>query len=331
MVIKKNTIGPCLGGQRRPGAPVAGGLIARCDGFADPTHTIRAFKVTADSLGAVFHEHCRAVDIEQRAGAWPDGVAAWLGEPLPLQTVGLMMFVAARVARLIDLVAGFANCMLSIKQIEEERCWSVAGCARGPTATAVPRASTSPPWPPGSHGGTASPPTHLRDAPVMRCWSGIEGFTPDGLPASGFQLGLVAILDKLRQIFSALARVSAYATSKNLLEKSSDDLAELRMRGVNLIYLGVELGATAVLKRILKGATQESMPRALERARGAGLKVSAAIILGLGGGAGCEEHIVGKAELINRQPSTYLSTLKLALDDSVASECLAAPDDEFKL
>jgi radical SAM superfamily enzyme YgiQ (UPF0313 family) len=111
-----------------------------------------------------------------------------------------------------------------------------------------------------------------------------------------------AILDKLRQTFSALARVSAYATSKNLLEKSSDDLAELRMRGVNLINLGIESGATAVLKRIRKGATQESMPRALERAHGAGLKVSAAIILGLGGGAGWEEHISGKAVLINRQP-----------------------------
>jgi len=103
------------------------------------------------------------------------------------------------------------------------------------------------------------------------------------------------------------------------------------MRGVDLIYLGIVSGATAVLKRILKSATQEPMPRTLERARGAGHNVSAAIILGLGVGAGCEEHIMGKAELINRQPSTYLSTLKLTLDDSVTSECLAAPDDGFKL
>jgi len=69
-----------------------------------------------------------------------------------------MMFVAAPVARLINLVAGFASCMLSVKQTKEERFWLVAGCARGPTATAAPRASTSPPWPPGTHGGIAFPP-----------------------------------------------------------------------------------------------------------------------------------------------------------------------------
>ena len=156
-------------------------------------------------------------------------------------------------------------------------------------------------------------------------------FLADGDAVTLSMDSLGAILDKLRRTFPALARVSAYATPKNLLEKSSDDLAELKERGLNLIYLGIESGATAVLKRIRKGATQGSMARALERAHGAGLKVSATVILGLGGGAGWEEHIAGTAELINRQPPTYLSTLQLTLDDGVAGEFLAAQDDGFQL
>lgn len=156
-------------------------------------------------------------------------------------------------------------------------------------------------------------------------------FLADGDAVTLSMDSLGAILDKLRRTFPDLARVSAYATPKNLLEKSSDDLAELRMRGLNLIYLGIESGATAVLKRIRKGATQESMARALERAHGAGLKVSATVILGLGGGAGWEAHIAGTAELINRQPPTYLSTLQLTLGDGVAGKFLAAQDDGFQL
>ena len=155
-------------------------------------------------------------------------------------------------------------------------------------------------------------------------------FLADGDAVAISTQSLVAILDKLRQSFPDLARVSAYATPKNLLEKSADDLAELRNRGLSLIYLGIESGATAVLKRIRKGATQESMARALERARAAGLKVSATVILGLAGGAGWEEHIAGTAELINRQPPAYLSTLQLHLDDSVTDDFLAAQNPDFQ-
>ena len=141
---------------------------------------------------------------------------------------------------------------------------------------------------------------------------------------------LLEILDYLSARLPNLARVSAYATPKNLNEKSIEDLAALRGKKLNLVYLGIESGATAVLKRIKKGASQASHAKALARAREAGLKVSATVILGLGGKAGWEEHIAGTADLVNREPPTYLSTLQLDLEPAVFANFMEAQEPGFE-
>ena len=127
---------------------------------------------------------------------------------------------------------------------------------------------------------------------------------------------LLAILDKLRATFPALARVSCYATPINLNKKSATDLASLKAAGLSLVYLGVESGSDEILKRIHKG-TASAMESALKRADDAGLKVSATVILGLGGKALWRDHIEQTAALINRQPPQYLSTLQLGLDEDM--------------
>ncbi len=139
---------------------------------------------------------------------------------------------------------------------------------------------------------------------------------------------LLAILDKLAATFPELARVSAYATPKNLLDKPAEELAALKARKLSLVYMGIESGANAVLKRVKKGASQTTHARALGRAREGGLKVSATVILGLGGRAAWREHIAGTAELINREAPAFLSTLQLGLEDRMTDEFLAAWDSD---
>ncbi|UCH74470.1 MAG: radical SAM protein [Rhodospirillales bacterium] len=141
---------------------------------------------------------------------------------------------------------------------------------------------------------------------------------------------LIEILDYLAARLPNLSRVSAYATPKNLNEKSIEELAALRETKLSLVYLGIESGATAVLKRIRKGASQDSLAKALGRAREAGLKVSATVILGLGGRAAWEDHIAGTAELVNREPPTYLSTLQLDLEPAVYSRFIDAQEPGFE-
>ena len=119
------------------------------------------------------------------------------------------------------------------------------------------------------------------------------------------------ILDKLQTAFPQLARVSAYATPVSILRKSQQELEALCQHGLNQLYLGIESGSTDLLKRIRKGTTQRSMGEALDKARDAGIKVSATVILGLGGQGHWQEHIDETAELINQHPPAFLSTLQL--------------------
>ena len=141
---------------------------------------------------------------------------------------------------------------------------------------------------------------------------------------------LLALLARLRDRLPALRRVSCYATPINLLRKSVEDLARLRAAGLRLIYVGIESGDPGILRRIRKGATRASMTEALERARAAGLKVSATVILGLGGRGRWREHIAGTAELVNRVPPTYLSTLQLRLDPAEEPRFMAAFGEPFR-
>ena len=131
---------------------------------------------------------------------------------------------------------------------------------------------------------------------------------------------LLAILAALHAAFPQLERVSSYALPANLLKKSLAELTQLREAGLRLIYYGIETGAAELLKRITKGATPEAMVTGLIRAKQAGLKISATVILGLGGQTCWQEHIDATAELVNRVELDYLSTLQLMLDPTIEAE-----------
>ncbi len=141
---------------------------------------------------------------------------------------------------------------------------------------------------------------------------------------------LRAILDKLHDTFPNLNRVSAYATPGNILKKKPGELEELAARKMPLFYFGIETGAPVMLKKITKGATQKGMVEALIKAREAGLKISATVILGLGGKKYWEEHIQGTVELLSQAPVTYLSTLQLYLEEIAYEEFMTKFGEPFE-
>ncbi|MCC8998195.1 MAG: radical SAM protein [Candidatus Contendobacter sp.] len=131
---------------------------------------------------------------------------------------------------------------------------------------------------------------------------------------------LLDILATLRAAFPRLERVSSYALPANLLKKSAAELAQLRENGLTLLYYGIETGSADLLKRITKGATPEAMVTGLTKAKQAGLKISATVILGLGGQTYWREHIDATADLVNQVKLDYLSTLQLMLDPMIYDE-----------
>lgn len=125
---------------------------------------------------------------------------------------------------------------------------------------------------------------------------------------------LIEILVSLSRNFPRLTRVSCYAMPSNLIRKSAAELEQLRAAGLSLLYFGLESGHDPLLRIIRKGATAAMMAKALEKAAAANMKVSATVILGLGGKALWEPHVRDTAALVNTAPVTYLSTLQLGLD-----------------
>jgi len=142
---------------------------------------------------------------------------------------------------------------------------------------------------------------------------------------------LITILDALKAALPRVSRVSCYATPSNILNKSVDDLVLLKEKGLNLLYLGIESGSNFILKKITKGATQNSIAKAMIKADEAGLKVSGTVILGLGGKQHWQEHIDGTIALLNRAPITYLSTLQLHLEPDIIEEFQTKYGEPFEI
>lgn len=142
---------------------------------------------------------------------------------------------------------------------------------------------------------------------------------------------LLAILRELATVLPGLTRVSCYATPGNLMKKRVEELVLLREHKLNLLYVGIESGSELILKKITKGATQRTMIEVLHKAQAGGMKVSATVILGLGGKRYSEEHIDGTIALLNSAPVTYLSTLQLYLDESLEEEFFRKHGEPFEM
>jgi radical SAM superfamily enzyme YgiQ (UPF0313 family) len=138
-------------------------------------------------------------------------------------------------------------------------------------------------------------------------------FIADGDPLVMDMSLWLRILGRLSNTFPELRRVSAYATAKNVLEKSHDDLVALREAGLTLLYIGPESGDPVTLKRIVKGGTFEEHADAAKKARGAGMKLSVIMLLGAGGVDRTEQHASESARLITEMDPEFLSALTLTI------------------
>jgi len=124
---------------------------------------------------------------------------------------------------------------------------------------------------------------------------------------------LLKILRTGYGLFPRLDRVTSYANPGNLLEKSEDELREIRKAGLTMIYYGVESGDEDLLKRIKKQATTREMIQGCAKAHRAGLDISVTVLLGLAGKAGSERHAKQTAEVLNQISPLYISALTLML------------------
>jgi radical SAM superfamily enzyme YgiQ (UPF0313 family) len=117
------------------------------------------------------------------------------------------------------------------------------------------------------------------------------------------------ILDTARSELPHLSRVSCYAMAENILDKTPDELRELRERGLSLLYIGPESGDDPTLKRIAKGSTYAAHVEAAHKAHEAGMRISVIALLGIGGTERSQEHAERTAALVTEMNPEYFSAL----------------------
>ena len=124
---------------------------------------------------------------------------------------------------------------------------------------------------------------------------------------------LLEILRTIRDLFPECSRVTSYASARDILLKTPEELRQLREAGLEMVYLGLESGSERILKAINKGVTVEETIQACLKAREAGIRLSVTQITGLAGQDGMEENAVESARALSRIKPEYIGIMTLTL------------------
>ena len=126
---------------------------------------------------------------------------------------------------------------------------------------------------------------------------------------------LLDILSHIRLRFPFCERVTAYATARDILGKSEEELRLLRKEGLSMVYVGAESGDPVILKQVHKNVTTDQMRKAAEKLKRCGIALSLTLISGLGGRERLREHALASAQLVSDMKPEYLGFLTLMLDE----------------
>ncbi|HHW43647.1 MAG TPA: radical SAM protein [Desulfotomaculum sp.] len=148
---------------------------------------------------------------------------------------------------------------------------------------------------------------------IARGWDGRRVFLQDGDALVYPFPRLKEVLEHLNEKFPSLERVGAYATARDILQKSPAELKILKELKLGILYMGVESGDEEILRRVGKGVNYRQMVEAGRRVKEAGIALSVTVILGLGGVEDSERHALATAEILTEIDPDYAGALTLTL------------------
>ena len=131
---------------------------------------------------------------------------------------------------------------------------------------------------------------------------------------------LIQILGLVYGLFPECERVTCYASPTSLHIKSEEDLKLLQQHGLTMVYMGLESGCDAVLKRMNKGHDAASIIAAGQKARRCGLKLSVTAISGLGSRELMREHAIDTAKALSAMKPEYIGLLTLMVEHGTPLE-----------
>ncbi|WP_251859432.1 radical SAM protein [Clostridium sp. Marseille-Q2269] len=126
---------------------------------------------------------------------------------------------------------------------------------------------------------------------------------------------LKKILLKIKETQPYCRRVGIYATAKDVLRKTVEELKELRELGLGIIYMGLESGSAEILEDINKDVTIDEYVEACKKTKASGIKSSITVISGLGGKEKWKKHAVETGKILSLMDPDYVGLLTLLLDE----------------
>ncbi|HET6475046.1 MAG TPA: radical SAM protein [Thermoleophilia bacterium] len=124
-------------------------------------------------------------------------------------------------------------------------------------------------------------------------------FLQDADPCAVKPAKLAAIVQRVRERFPTVDRVTTYGRASTLARRTPQDLALLVGAGLTRVHLGLESGADEVLMAIDKGCSGGDLIEAGEKVVRAGLELCFYLMPGLGGREAAAAHVAGSARVIS--------------------------------
>lgn len=126
---------------------------------------------------------------------------------------------------------------------------------------------------------------------------------------------LKEILTYIKRVFPECERITLYGSPKSILNKSLEELKELKVLGLSMIYMGVESGDDEVLEDINKGVSSHDLVKAAKRVKASNILLSVTVIAGIGGKEKSNNHAIRTGEVISRMSPDYFGILTLMIEE----------------
>ena len=206
--LEMEMIGRNALGERYPylGKDIVGAAITPFDGCANPRLVAPAFARAARNAGADIREfsevdsvghdggsfvvstknslEVRADALLNSAGAWGDWIAACFGEHAPIEPQGPQVGVTEPIQKFIDMVLSIRGGYIYLRQIDRGNV-IFGGEPQGPASAETMRGQVLPESTLGHRSRLVRFVPALKNAHIIRTWSGVEGYLPDRIPIMG--------------------------------------------------------------------------------------------------------------------------------------------------
>jgi radical SAM superfamily enzyme YgiQ (UPF0313 family) len=127
---------------------------------------------------------------------------------------------------------------------------------------------------------------------------------------------LLHLFEQIRTHLPWVRRIALYANCRNIVNRSVEQLTELKAAGLGRVYMGLESGDNHTLSAIQKGARAEEMLTAAERVRRAGIFLSVTCLLGIAGREYSQQHAHKTAAILSQMQPQQIAVLTLILLDN---------------